>query len=577
MADSRIELARKALEKLRRKEEETRARAGTGLVHDAYTPGLEPPEWKRAREAEASRIEADRGNLAINPGPRAGLVHDSNTDPTLDIHPGVPKQYDRADKPFRPGVGNLAIDLYDRAFGEAPVRQPVSFQRDTPEDQAAIAAANKPSTPTVPRVGGGVAMPKIQSGEERYDQTLKEGYDQIGKGQQALTNLAAEKAMTEAEGVDEALHQDAIREGEIFNRSRAREAATEQRVKQWDRAIEDAAANSDIQSGYAKLDTGSKIMAALAVGLGAVSQVYTHGENPGLTVLNKAFEQDLDAAKARFMAKDRVADNRGQLVQQVRLNAKDQDGADLLHRQYLLSNTLGLLDAKLKGISSQEILARGEQMKGALHLEIAKVKEGLRGVALSEAASAMAAASRGAGGAGVPGKHTDENTRWLAGKMQEAGIPQAEYAIDEAIAATNAPGGDKGIGPIASRLAQGRIAGDKPEGILGSLANEFGQEAHRSIYGDAASIAEQKYQAAENAIMKSLSGSGVSGPEQERIQRQMRGARTPEARRVALQSAYKSIQAAKENLRGGINPNDAKIYDQNRQQNNPNTKLTTEK
>ncbi len=182
--------------------------------------------------------------------------------------------------------------------------------------------------------------------------------------------------------------------------------------------------------------------------------------------------------------------------------------------------------------NEQQVRDLKKEERGQEH-ELRKQGEGVAGQLLVEGAKAGAKAN----------DKTDEGTRFIAEKLQTAGVPQARAAAEEALQALNkSPGGkieaiDRAITPD-------------------SLANAA--HSHES------NAREQAYHGFKNAAMKAIAGN-VTASEEARMDKQFGQANDPESRKRAINSALEMLKGIEKGIKAGASPEVQAEYDRRRQ------------
>lgn len=118
--------------------------------------------------------------------------------------------------------------------------------------------------------------------------------------------------------------------------------------------------------------TGTKLLAALAVGLGAAGSAMTGGKNTALSIINKAMDDDFKVFQARTARKIKaIEQSRASFDTKQKLIQQELDNQDAYKVGQItqLKSKLSELSAKYKGPEAQ---AQAAQMMGKLDQELAK-------------------------------------------------------------------------------------------------------------------------------------------------------------------------------------------------------------
>jgi hypothetical protein len=145
---------------------------------------------------------------------------------------------------------------------------------------------------------------------------------------------------------------------------------------------------------------------------------------------------------------------------------------------------------------------------------------------------------------------SDEGSKFIAEKLQQAGVPQARAAAEQALAALNKSPGGKG--EAAARFG---ISHSVPIG---------GEAAANAVMSEDANAREQAYAAFANASMKAMMGN-VTESELARAQKQLGSASDPESRRRAIASTLETLNEIEQNAKAGVSPEAEQRYDSRRE------------
>jgi hypothetical protein len=166
-----------------------------------------------------------------------------------------------------------------------------------------------------------------------------------------------------------------------------------------------------IKDPEAEQSTGHRLLAAIAVGLGAYAQGIQGGQNNALAIIQKANADNIDRQKARQEKLFRLAEHSGDDVEAAR---KERDDAfrqlDLKHAA-MLQNSADVLKAQLARMGVPEAQIGANKDVQGLEQDSLRLKEhNLRDIAHDETTLARAAitaaakkAKAGAGGGGASG------------------------------------------------------------------------------------------------------------------------------------------------------------------------------
>jgi hypothetical protein len=137
----------------------------------------------------------------------------------------------------------------------------------------------------------------------------------------------------------------------------------------------------------------------------------------------------------------------------------------------------------------------------------------------------------------------DEGAHQISTQLQQAGVPMARVAAEEALAALNASRG-------------GRLEAAARKVLPGSSSNV--------ILSDAANEREQKYQAFANAAMKAMMGN-VTANELDRAEKALGSASDPASRERAIKSTLATLEEIEKNAKAGASPAAQAEFDRRRE------------
>lgn len=138
----------------------------------------------------------------------------------------------------------------------------------------------------------------------------------------------------------------------------------------------------------------------------------------------------------------------------------------------------------------------------------------------------------------------DEGAHQISNQLQQAGVPQARAAAEQALAALN-----KSPGGTVDATAR-KVLGE------GELANK--------LMPDDSNAREQAYWAFANAAMKAMMGNVTEG-EMARAQKQLGSASDPESRRRAINSTLATLEEVEKNAKAGASPAAQAEFDRRRE------------
>jgi len=333
---------------------------------------------------------------------------------------------------------------------------------------------------------------------------------------------------------------------------------------------------------WAKKSTGDKIGTLALVFLGSIAALGGNGQNMAYEAVKKEIDDDLEAQKfdyragleqakgaqtsfamamdrygqedaanavARAAALDFAAAKVGQLAAQWK-GAESANNADVLRAQ-LIAEKERTIAAGFKFIPAAigrkyQMSARGQMIPGLVPEAMAQKIAIERGVAPAERIDeerfkgGVQLAVESAKQRGKP----DEGARFIAEKLQTAGVPQARALAEKALASlTKSPGG-------AGEAALRAVTEGNPVFSYGA----------KQALGDDANLRELDYHTFKNAAMKAVAGN-VTASEERRLDKSLGDASDPVTRRHAVLSTLAMLDQIEKNIKAGVSKSSQDSFD----------------
>lgn len=328
--------------------------AASGLSSDymsQLSSGMPAPSPKDQMINELSRPTGGYSSV-LNPGP-------------LDYGQQTAWQSDLAKR----GPANVSPEEY-ASFKSAAPESSLSFKNQAlGENIIPAAAAPTMAQPMLPEAPATEAAPKKEEPSE-----LEKGFSQQAQG-------IRQEYQATAKAADEAAKQYKAAADEYLNTQTKMQAIQDEGQRIADTQMKKIADTQtayekmEIKNPWAEMSTGSKIGAALAIGLGAHAAAILGGENQAYKIINDAVNRDID----------------------IQLKQIDKKGAELSHdKDYLglirqatndkQSQALMLKDLKLASIENQikslESSAKSGESKGRMNQLLGQLTQARQGIAL---------------------------------------------------------------------------------------------------------------------------------------------------------------------------------------------------
>jgi len=228
---------------------------------------------------------------------------------------------------------------------------------------------------------------QAQAAGEKYETTMADVY--------AKRRTALEEAQAIGEWEAEKKAANLERQAEIAGLAEQRRQALAQRQQiavddqmQKIREVQDDLRTSKIdpqrmfKTAAGKPDTGKRILAAIAIGLGQYSATHLRKENTALRLINNAIDRDIDAQKANLANKQAGLAAESSILGMMRqkfADEKDAEAATRIHLMELakmdLESVLGQSASKQAALRGQDAIAQLDQQQAA---EAYKIQENTR-------------------------------------------------------------------------------------------------------------------------------------------------------------------------------------------------------
>lgn len=202
----------------------------------------------------------------------------------------------------------------------------------------------------------------------------------IGREKTAITNIAQH---AQEQGLRDQNYVDGMQKAAVANQQQMQVEAAERKRQADDFATKLAQNDKDLAANapknyWADKSTGSKIGAAIAIGLGAYASAYTGGPNGALQIINDAIKRDVDLQAAK---RANIKDQRGNIQSAYQMKMQ-QLGDDSAARQgaYVQGLEVAKLQLQKSAMTAQTqnakdnagmMIGQIEHQQGVLRAEMA--------------------------------------------------------------------------------------------------------------------------------------------------------------------------------------------------------------
>lgn len=215
-------------------------------------------------------------------------------------------------------------------------------------------ASSLPTAPNAPGVS-----------QKEGPSQLEKGFAQIGRGIQGEADAQAEAAKATAAKYEEAANK-------MLQTEQKMAAIQEEGQKQYEAGMQriakaqDELKNIPIKNPWAEMSTGSKIGAALAIGLGAYSSSINGGPNQAYQIINDAMNRDVDLQMKRIDKKGKELAGEKDYLGLIRQATSDKQTQALMLKDLYLGHVENQIKQIAETSKSKEVQERAKQMLGAL-------------------------------------------------------------------------------------------------------------------------------------------------------------------------------------------------------------------
>lgn len=398
-------------------------------------------------------------------------------------------------------------------------------------------------------------------------------------GGAALANAANTQANAQAEAdmYAQQERQARLREEAAMQSVAQRDEELYQRQQDFDQSVRALSKMQlDPNRFWATRSTGQRIGAMVSIALGGFLQGARGGSNPGLDIINTQIERDIKAQEFGFFAARDTAHAKQTAFSMAMQKYQNVDAARAMARAAALDGVQAQVSQMGALWKDTQAANHANSMMAALEEQkMNQIAQGVKflpptmaarqyvdpktGLIYNESeAKALAKEMRdhefkreeiGLNTAGDIRKEEakagvqqqskiGEETRFIAEKVQAAGIPQARALAEQALAALRrSPGG---ASDAAARGALGETLSSK-------------------VLSDDANAREQAYNAYKNAAMKALMGNVTAG-EEARADKQFGLASDPASRIRSIESTLSMLDDAERNIVAGTSPSAQSTY-----------------
>ncbi len=203
------------------------------------------------------------------------------------------------------------------------------------------------------------------------------GYDLRGEGAQQKADVQAAAGNAQADALASA-HQQVLQQEA---QHRAERAAVQQRVAAAEAVRKRADADFDAErakqgkSVEETWSTGRRIMAAIAMGLGAFGSGITGGRNHAADIITASIDREVAQRRDRLRAHGEARDAADRHYQQLVDQLGDVDAADAAAKAHLLNTAKVKVDELAARAQGKQAQAAATEIKGVLDVEEAKARQ----------------------------------------------------------------------------------------------------------------------------------------------------------------------------------------------------------
>lgn len=254
-------------------------------------------------------------------------------------------------------------------FASEPAEgSPEVLDGGTPDD---VTAAPQPTMDAPPSVGalmGTIEDESTATQTRGRDKGLQDAYNTSVQEHLKATDAVNKHAIATAERESERAKQEALLIKQQNEQEEARVKEEQAAIDTQNKELRDMqAANDgmklDNNRFWSRLDTGNRILAGVALAMGALGQALTQGKsNMALDVINKAIDRDIDEQKHNMAKSDRDLTQRRGIFQDFRQKVGDDRLARSLSRERAWKAVEADFNEKAAGARVPEVKDRALQM-----------------------------------------------------------------------------------------------------------------------------------------------------------------------------------------------------------------------
>ena len=291
------------------------------------------------------------------------------------------------------GAGPIASreQRFDSAVGAAQVEQQANAEMAPPP--VTTPAAAPMATPVSADVGGmgmplgGLGgMPRTVSTTDT--QVTTTSMDKAGKealkaaeksalAQSTAVQAQADAAIAQNTQVAAAAAQqnEQAQKDMVVLQKRQQDRQNQIMLKQqdYDRAT-DSFSKMEVKDFWSSRGVGDQVLAAISVGLGALGQGLGGGENPAMTIIQKAIETDMARQKANIGKASEAVQMKGNALSQLRATLGDEQLADNAFYEAGLKQASARIDQLRLSTNDKVLQANADAMKADISAKIDNLK-----------------------------------------------------------------------------------------------------------------------------------------------------------------------------------------------------------
>jgi hypothetical protein len=332
-----------------------------------------------AGKADAVSPKGAQGLMQVMPATakevagQLGMMNYDINKPEDNIAIGSKYLSDQIDK-----YGNKELAL--AAYNAGPGAVDRAIQKAGSNDpQAVLANLPKETQNYVPKVMAGYQGQAPSESQYAAPNMQASSIDDIGESintslarQQDGLNISAQAGIQKAQEEASFMRERAAQQEQILIEQQQKEAQRQEQIKQQELKAQqtlDEFSNTKIDPNryWSQKGTGEKIVAGIAIALGALGQGLTKSNNnQALDIITGQIDRDIEAQKMEILGKRETAQGQRSLLQEMRARFDDERVAEQMTRVLSLDQARTKLDEIASKSKSEEVKANQQLLSGQL-------------------------------------------------------------------------------------------------------------------------------------------------------------------------------------------------------------------